>query len=371
MENLPVEILQPIFFLADHNIALLQASHQIAAKLSSEYVYKPACRYYLTGVLEDRAAQTAAQTVIFASKWMTWSFFKKWISDFYGPIGCLCGMTIQGGCFDPQWPPDFEHATRMVFSRSHLPRIAFIKARIPKKLLCGPWSSSKVQFLEFLLWMTSMTVDWHDPETRQVAIDGRMQAFRDGNLEAVELFNHNRRLGRNATLSHVRYAVLKGGCNRSIVYDTMLAASTWGNATSWECSELDNWCESQISSGDPKGRWLKTKLEELRVTSHPGKEYQGSDIGYKRMPGGELNSEIGNYDGGVDDQLIINQLKWNQVSYFHFLSTFCRTITSVIPLSLSYILYFRYSTPVPWYRQLWIGHLTSLFKCAMKPSITA
>lgn len=315
-----MEILQPIFFLSGHNIALLQASPRVAARLSSSYVYRSTCHHYLTGMLEDRVAQTAAQTFIFASKWMTWSLFKTFISDAYGSTGCLCGLTCLQGCFDPQWPPDFEYATNMVFSRSHLPRLAFVKARIPKKLLSGPWSPDKVQFLRFLLWTTSMTVDWKDNETRKVAIEGRLQALREGNPEAVELFNHNRRLGRSADLFHVRYAVIQCGCNRSIVYDTLLTASTWGTASSWECSELDDWCQDRIALGDPKGQWLKIKLEELRDTDHPGKLFLGSEPGNKRLLGGELNSETGDYDGGEDDQLVVKRLKWNQVSLFFFCS---------------------------------------------------
>jgi hypothetical protein len=314
IESLPVELLQPIFFNSGHNVALLQASDRLAVKLSSDYVYNSTCSYYLTGILEDRAAQTAAQTYIFASKWMTWAFLKSWILRAYEHKGCLCGLTPNEGCFDAQWPPKFEKVTDMVFSRSHLPRFAFVKARIPRKLLGGPWTSDKVQFLEFLLWTTSMTVEWSNAEVRQIAIEGRLQATRERNLEAVELFNHNRRLGKFATLSMVVSAVIESNCDRSIVYDTMLAASTWGSVTSWDCAELDQWCIDRIENSDPKGQWLKTKLEELRSPTRPGKVYQGDGIGYKRLPGGELNSEAGDYDGGEDDRLVVKQHKWNQVS---------------------------------------------------------
>jgi len=314
IECLPVELLQPIFFASGHNVALLHASSRIAARLSSDYVYNSTCDHYLTSILEDRAAQTAAQTFLFASQWMTWAFFKSWIVKTYGPNGCLCGLTSDTGCFDAQWPPNFEHATEMVFSRSHLPRLAFIKARIPKKLLRGLWTADKVQFLQFLLWITSMTVDWSDPEARETAIEGRTQAILERSLEAVELFNHNRRLGKVATLSMVRFAVIEGGCDRSIVYDTMFTISMWGANVSWDCDTLDKWCENRIKEGSPKGQWLKTKLEELRATNRPGKVYQGDGIGYKHLPGGELNSEAGDYNGGPDDQLIVKQHKWNQVS---------------------------------------------------------
>jgi hypothetical protein len=315
IELLPVELLQPIFFASDYNIALLQASPRISARLSSDYVYGPVCDHYLIDVLDNRDQQTQAQTYIVASKWMTWTYVKSWILRAFEAQGCLCGMTPNEGCFDAQWPPNFENATDMVFSRSHLPRLAFIKGRIPRKLLHGPWNSEKVQFLRFLLWITSMTVDWRDQEVRQKAIDGRHQAILERNLEAVELFNHNRRLGKVATLSTVRFAVIEGGCDRSIVYDTMFTAQMWGSGISWECAELDQWCEQRMKNGDPKGLWLKTKLQELRAPSRVGKIYQGEGLGYKRLPGGELDQTAGDYDGGANDQLVVTENKWNQVSY--------------------------------------------------------
>lgn len=317
IESLPVELLQPIFFLSGHNVALLQASSLIAARLSSEYVYYPTCRRYLTEVMEDctAASQRAAQTYIFASKWMTWAFFKSWVLKTYEANGCLCGMTYDEGCFDAQWPPKFEKATDMYFSRSHLPQLAFVRARIPVKLLRGPWTPEKIQFLRFLLWITSMSVDWHNEQVRTVAVQGRLEAIREHNLEAVELFNHNRRLGKPATLSMVEFAVVDCGCDRSTVYDTMAAGSMWSLTGSWESATLDEWCERRIEEGNPKGQWLKTKLEELRAPSRPEKVYQGVGLGYKSIPGGELDSAAGDYDAGPDDRLVVNRHRWNEVSF--------------------------------------------------------
>lgn len=327
IESLPVELLQPIFLLSGQNVALLQASSRIAARLSSTYVYNSTCERHLTGVLDDctTVSRSAAQTYIFASRWMTWTFFKHWILAAYKAKGCLCGTQPGKRCIDPQFPPNFENATNMFFTRSHLPQFAFMKARIPVKLLHGPWTTDKIQFLRFLLWTTSMTVDWHDEQVRSIAIEGRSEAMREKNLEVVELFNHNRRLGKFSTLSMVEYAVLECGCDRSIVYDTMATASTLSTISSWFSTKLDEWCEQRSMEGNLKGAWLKTKLEELRATSHPG---NGDRLRYKQMPDGVLDSRTGDYDGGSDDRLVMNHHHWNQVRPFGFLLNRCLKLGS-------------------------------------------
>lgn len=317
IESLPIELLQPIFITSGHNVALLQASAYIGARLSSEYIYNSACDYHLTQTLDGRANQSAAQTYIFASKWMTWAFFKSWVVRTFKHNGCLCGLTPDGGCFDAQWPPDFEDATTMVFSRSHLPRFAFVKGRIPKKLLQGPWTQDKIQFLRFLLWITSMTVDWNDTETRKIAVEGRKQAMLERNLEAVELFNHNRRLGKTTDLSTVHFAVMEAGCDRSIVYDTLFTANlSCMRVGSWDCAQLEKWCEDRIKEGNLKGQWLRTKLAELRGSQKKDRIHPGDGISYSSKAGGGLDPEVGDYDGGAEDQLVVNELEWNKVSTF-------------------------------------------------------
>ncbi|KAL6711392.1 hypothetical protein ACN47E_004326 [Coniothyrium glycines] len=303
IEQLPVELLQSIFISADHNLALLKASPYIAARLSSEYVYKSTVDRYFSGI-PNFLADAEAQTYLFASKWMTWAYFKCWVLRAFEAHGCLCASKE---CFDPQWPPDFEDATTMVFSRSHLPKLSFIRCRLPIKLLHGPWTQDKVQYLRFLLWTTSMSVDWRSEAAALAALRGRRDAMTEQNLEAVELFNHNRRLGRGASLSTIQFAVMKAGCNRSIVYDTMLAANLWGGIRG-SCKELDDWACERTKAGDPKGQWVQTKLKELR--DYNCHDYQD----------GKLNSTSGDYDGGADDRLIVHKLEWNEVSdAFHLL----------------------------------------------------
>ncbi|KAF1939255.1 hypothetical protein EJ02DRAFT_259668 [Clathrospora elynae] len=321
IERLPVELLQPIFIASGHNVALLKASQNLAARLSSKRIYHSACDYHLIEVRGMRAEQSAAQTYIFTSKWMTWEFFKSWILRRFGPKGCLCGLTPDKGCFDAQWPPNFEDATKMVFSRSHLPRLAFVTGRIPKKLLRGPWNQEKVEFLRFLLWITSMTVDWAEAEAHQTAIEGRKQAMLEKNLEAAELFNHNRRLGKTANLETVRFAVMEAECDRSIVYDTLLVANMWAtNGSARHCAKLHGWCEARTAEGDPKGQWLRTKLKESRIFRSQREADDEDGPGYSSDRDLELDPETRDYDDGSGDHLTVNNLEWNKVSDLWFSS---------------------------------------------------
>lgn len=311
IERLPLELLQPIFASSGYNLALVQSSHVLGTQLSSEYVFYNTCDYYLTEHCEDYAVRSAAQSVIFASKWMTWSFFKSWITRTYEGSGCLCGSRLEEGCFDAQWPPTFENATSMVFSRSHLPRLAFVRCRLPKKLLSGPWTSDKVQFLRFLLWMTSMTVDWRNPETCQITKEGRRQAFLENNLEAVELFNNNRRLGKPPTLDTVQFAATEANCSRSIIYDTLRSAYRWcPPRESWNNPVLYQWCDERIGENDIRGIWLRGMLKVLHHSElgiyDKSKE---RDVLFGRI----VDEAAAAYGSEFEDNLIKNELPWNKV----------------------------------------------------------
>ncbi|KAF2628330.1 hypothetical protein BU25DRAFT_33617 [Macroventuria anomochaeta] len=313
IERLPVELLQPIFAFSGYNVALAQASGILGTRLSSDYVYHNTCDYYFNDGCDDHVIRSAAQTAIFASKWMTWSFFKSWIIKTYGGNGCLCGLTPDDGCFDAQWPPNFEDATSMIFSRSHLPRLAFIRCRLPKKLLAAPWTSDKVQFLRFLLWTSSMTVDWRDPDTRQIATEGRRQAFLEKNLGAVELINHNRRLGRPPTLETVRFAVTEAGCDRSIVYDTLRSAYRWSSQSdTWNYSALYQWCDERIWDNDIKGVWLRGILQTL---SHSELGTYDKSMGRDDLFGRIVDVAAEGYGDEFNEGLTRNELPWNKVRF--------------------------------------------------------
>lgn len=180
--------------------------------------------------------------------------------------------------------------------------MAFVRGRVPKKLLQGPWTDDTVQFLRFLLWITGMTIDWKDADARQAAINGRKQAMKEGNREAVELFNHCRRLGKVADMDTVRYAVLECGCDQWIVYDTLLTYVTLGHEKNYYCDELDEWCAKRIQEDDLKGQWLRTRLADLR---------QSRSSTLRRETSIEMQND------GVDeraDLLALQRSRWNRVS---------------------------------------------------------
>lgn len=320
IERLPVELLQPIFAASGYNLALVQASDVLGTRLSSGYVYQNTCEYYLTGNCDDYAVCSAAQSVLFASKWMTWSFFKKWIVRTYQGKGCLCGVAQDEGCFDAQWPPDFEDATSMVFSRSHLPRLAFVRCRLPKKLLAGPWTTDKIQFLRFLLWITSMTVNWRDHDTYRIVKEGRRQAFLENNLEAVELFNKSRRLGRPPTLETVRFAAADADCDRSVIYDTLRCAYRWKPSSDiWDYSTLYEWCDQRIWENDIKGVWLRGVLQVLHHADLGNfDKSKDRDALFNDIVEGAADA----YGDEFEDEFIKNELPWNKVRFLNSLIRF-------------------------------------------------
>ncbi|PVH93829.1 hypothetical protein DM02DRAFT_619040 [Periconia macrospinosa] len=334
IERLPAELIQPIFRESGYNPSLPLASPHIAAKLSDKRVYTAVCDHLLTAQhVNARPHQKASQTLLFAAKWMTWDFFKSWVLHQYEPKGCLCGKTEKEGCWDKQWPINWEDASQMPFSRAHLPALAWVNGRLPKKLFTGEWTQDKIEFSRFLLWTTSMTVDWANEEMRQIVLQSRKGAILQGNLEAVELFNHNRRLGKAPDIASIHFAVLEAGCNRSIVFDMLATAHRWGKCEGWARDELDDWCEARIEAGDPKGRWLQQKIQGLRGEVTPARPKPEKEPSPTKW-GGNIDQREGDYEL-EGDKLVVNELRWNEV---------CVDLNSFSPMLFESFCKFR--TPV-------------------------
>jgi hypothetical protein len=291
IETLPTEIIQDIF-LQNMNISLPLASPIIASKLESHHVYNSLCDYAFyynippsTG---KRNGWIAFQSQILAMRWLRWDFFRDYLSSRVPPRPCGCSIVIdcheKGGCkeMDSQSTTDSVHHNDEELCQ----KVLIVRCSLPKKLLRGPWTEDKTSFLRCLLRISKSSVDWSNKDAVRLAGQGKREAIMERNLDAVHLFSRTRRLGRAPTLEIVKFAVLEAGCNRSIVLNLMVAAREWGQRQ-WNDIELDAWVVRQEAKGDPKGRWLRIKLEELRAGRYPDLttgDYIGDVLNIRNSP---------------------------------------------------------------------------------------
>ena len=280
IEQLPAEILQEIFkHSSDFNLP--QCSPYIAAKLSSPAMYIAACDYAFTSD-HQRTTSATLQKQLFSRRWMTWAFFRRYLLRDVDPGSCPCWLVLLGydegrnPCHLPIKPTDISCGA----DRSRkLSWIKNINCPLPTKLTHGPFTPDKVQFLRLLLRATNMSIDRANKEAIRVAARGRVEAIRDHNHDIAYLFSHTRRLGSAISLNLIKFAIIECDCDRSIVFDLMISAKE-SRLSRWNDVELDEWIARQESIGNPKGKWLKKKLEELRGGRWPDAEsadYSRSD----------------------------------------------------------------------------------------------
>jgi hypothetical protein len=288
IELLPVEITQNIF-LQTLNLNFPLSSPIIASKLSDKHVYRFVCDhafgYDVLPTIPKPKHLPTYQNQLFAIRWMRWDFFEEYISQRVPPRACGCPILID--CHDTSGRPAIASCNCIIpdcklrrhgeDKSTNLPRI---RCSLPQKLVHGPWTTEKIRFLNGLLRISNMSVDWADKSAVRAAVQGKREAIMDGNLDAVHIFSRTRRLGRAPNLELVKFAVLEAGCNRSIVLNLMTAAREWGHRK-WNDVELDTWVAQQEGKGGPKGEWLKIKLEELRSGRYPdvqSGDYVGGDV---------------------------------------------------------------------------------------------
>lgn len=284
IERLPTEVIQEIFrWSRNFNLAL--SSPYIAFKLSNQSMYNVACDYAFDITSFRRPAQqSASQQELFSRRWMTWDFFKQYLCRDTYPNACPCWLTLLGYQCDGSWCRTGATLPSSLSCRAgparNLTGIKNINCPLPTKLTRGPFTPDKIRLLAFLLKATNMSIDRADKEAIRIATRGRREAIRDRNYDAVWLFGRSRRLGNAVTLDLIKFAVIDCDCDRTIVFDLMVAAkgSRWSR---WNDLELDAWVARKEAAGNPKGKWLKKKLEELRSGQWPDLEtanYEAFDI---------------------------------------------------------------------------------------------
>ena len=168
--------------------------------------------------------------------------------------------------------------------------------RVPEKLLNGPWTTEKCDFLEMLL-RGNASVDWVGTTSGEIAEEGLTQALREGNARAMrllvtragacnpqEIYRYPywldnakdlasgpwpmedlllddclepRGVGVVPQTKHLRTAVLEAGCQRDIVRELLMVEDT---NIDFEDQTVIDWAVEQRLLGDERGRWLLSML---------------------------------------------------------------------------------------------------------------
>ena len=151
--------------------------------------------------------------------------------------------------------------------------------QIPTKLLRGPWSESKKDFLRMMI-VAGGTLDWETSNNGEVADKCLREAIAQGNKAVVYLLiygwtlmppqerstfpdiNGTRcsRCPISVTIDHLRLAVLEGGCSEAIVTSVMEITQTQKGCI--EADEaIENWATEKKARGDARGKWLLDYLD--------------------------------------------------------------------------------------------------------------
>ena len=170
--------------------------------------------------------------------------------------------------------------------------------RIPDKLLHGPWTHEKCDFLEMLV-RGNATIDWVGTLSGEIAEKGLMQALREGNSRATRLLvakagpgnpqglwgslysSHSgdiqtlepgpwpraqsfeasaldvRGVGVVPQTRHLRTAVIEAGFQQDIIKVLLMAEDTSIDA---EDQALLEWAVEKSTQGDDRGSWLLSIL---------------------------------------------------------------------------------------------------------------
>ncbi|TKA27566.1 hypothetical protein B0A50_04397 [Salinomyces thailandicus] len=260
IEELPTEILQDIFYLAGNlNLALVSPSLQ--SQLSSTHVYLAHTSRTLRPVLgplqeEDRAnvSELSAASRLMSCRFFTWSFFKQWLAQSHHKMEDQHATSSSNAA---------EEYTALW--RSLEPRHGLLP---PLKVLHGPWTSDKVEFLGV---MASSGEDLAaiNPVHGETAYEGLGQAISEQSELAVR---HMLRLQLNPDTELLRQAVIKDGCNREIVEALVgramrqMQSSAGPPQRTCDIDFLDPvlwaWAERARGSGDERGDWLSALLKE-------------------------------------------------------------------------------------------------------------
>ncbi|KAL8918170.1 MAG: hypothetical protein Q9208_007522 [Pyrenodesmia sp. 3 TL-2023] len=177
-----------------------------------------------------------------------------------------------------QWSIDFsnEWGVSLICNRLRLRQPELIidfhvreGCTMPTRLLRGPWTEEKKQFLH-LLMCAGAALDPEGSNNREVADQSLREAIVQGNGEVVLLLSSPWGLYINKssgmlpiTVDHLRLAVFQGGC-KSEILEHLARNRYLGNYFDWAQDDIMDWANEQKDRGDARGAWLLNKIDHLQ-----------------------------------------------------------------------------------------------------------
>ena len=262
LEQLPTEVLQTIFEFSV-NLDLPLVSPRLASQLASKHLY-----HSLTSIVLDRDFEHggwANENIqpamrLMNSRFFSWSFFRSWLHEecerrnlqsewekAYGPDG------------DERRPREKEE---WIWYKLH-PSACLPP---PVKLLRGPFTQDKTQFLNFLLCSLREDTQGLYPFYIERAREGLQQAVSAGCADALHCF-WGLDLWPDTDL--LRAAVMDSGCDKNVVCSLVNREMYHRKSGSTDTNLLDpalwSWAEKAQANGNNKGRWLKELLRDTNL----------------------------------------------------------------------------------------------------------
>ncbi|MCJ1364520.1 magnesium ion transporter [Acarospora aff. strigata] len=155
---------------------------------------------------------------------------------------------------------------------------------LPERLLHGPWTEEKLYLLG-ILFDAGARVDWVNTTTGEVAESGLEEAILERNRGAVELLTRPRRhsvytcvptnmnLGVRVDKKHLRLAVLKAGCDLTVV--EALLHHKW---IPLDDELVLDWAVKARAEGNEKGQQLLDLLDRTATMDHIGTGHTRTEL---------------------------------------------------------------------------------------------
>ncbi|KAH0377283.1 hypothetical protein KCU92_g9318, partial [Aureobasidium melanogenum] len=313
-EQLPTELVQVIFQCCN-NISLPLSSYVFARDLSYRNTYLRFAVDTLSrdNASEDRAADAAAVSRMLQCKWMTWDLFKNAIQEIHRRRSPPSRSSSPSDSDTDESDSDNDEDVALQqpnipvpnFSHPHnQPRLPYLTlsslVQLPQSLLHEPWTTSKLEFLKYLVW-SGCTIDWTSSSRGETATAGLATATSAHSYTAVALLC-SPPINVVPDTTTLKIAVMDHNCNPSVVF-YLVAAALRAHITSRASGDsapdvnfrdpgLWHWVERVEKTGNKKGKWLKDVLrfagDSMRASSWDQEAFEE----FRRVAGREEDGVV-------------------------------------------------------------------------------